>query len=645
MFVAGGRRCFLNLIEKFRDKTPEEKNKSYLNTILCCSFLVVLLFFTILAISFPETHGAENTAEGTCAQSAAAEISAGLQVESEDSLSSALSYVETNYASTPSDKRSELVQKRFTNVFFSYLKSEAGIASNAAEEVVSGSSDVRRIELTDDSGSSDSSGSSDNEESTLSSFENYLESFVSDDLDVSVSPSSYGLYIAYSKSDNYVEIQNLTIKSGKDGSELVTDIRFTPPSDAADSGSGTYQGAVNSYAAAADGSIISTGGTNHIDGSVYAGESIDAETGGTFVLDGPETVTRGDINVSGSALLDITDGEVWADNVNTESSSGSVVTSNRGDNITAVADFFLKGSLTLGNTGYDVDINGNYYGYGTGDDSLDSSSSSSGSSSSSSSSSSSLTGSTGTALLQKLFNTDRILTSTDGNSTTYSAASSSTSNQSTITITAGSASAHVAYMPGQTLWLAKGSIYSVAGSEGRTAFTSTYLPTSASSLSDDTGASNLDMLYTYQYNGLIGGFDKNSSTSEPTYDLVSHLLSQSGLDEEDTNAIYVPDGQGGYERHDLEVLSSADGGHVSLTPRSDYKSGIVIADCDVNITNINFTGMVITTGDINLTGGATITSSPSISFTSLTDSSSGDNSGENGRVQIKLTENNSSDEK
>lgn len=638
----------MNILKKFRDRSPEEMNRSYKNTILICTFMAVLLLFTILAISYPEDHG-DNSPKGSGAESAAAEISAGLQVESEDSLSGALSYVETYYSSTPADKRSELVEKRFTKLFFSRLKSEAGVRPNAAEEVVEGEGDVRRIELrSDDSQSS----KSDDDGSKLGRFEKYLESFAADELKASVLPSSKGLYIAYSKADNYVEIQNLTVRSGKDGSQLVTSIRFTPPKDAAGSDSGTYTGSVNSYAAAADGSIVSTGGSNHIEGSAYAGKSIEASTGGTLILDGPETVTRGSAEVSGSAMLKVNGGEVWADDVKTVSSAGSLVSSHSGNNIEANADFFVNGDLSLENTGYDVDINGSYYGYGTGDsyteDSADgteseddaSTASSSGSTSSPGSSSASapsglnsLTGSTGNALLQKLFNTNKVLTDRDSGGTRFYASSNSSGSKSTISVKAGAAQAHVAYMPGQILWLAEGSIYNIAGAEGRAPFTSTALPVSVSSSDDDSGASNLDMLYTYQFNGLTSGFDKNFSTSRPSYELVEHLLKNAGLKR--SSVIYVSDGKGGFDEHPLEKLSSSDGGHISITPRSKYKSGIVVADCDVNMTNVNFTGMVITTGNINLTGGATITSSPALRFTALAGSGSNKNE-EDGRVKVSL---------
>lgn len=636
----------MNFIKKFRGKSPEEKNKSYINIILCCTFLAVLLLFTILAITFPETRGiGAADIDGTGAQSAASEISAGLQVKSEDSLSSALSYVETYYSSTPSDKRSDLVSKRFTKDFFSYLKSEAGIRANAAEQVDPGDDAVRRIEITSENDkSSDSSADKDSQQaSNLETFEKYLENFADDDLGVSINPADGGLYIAYSKEDNYVEIQNITIKSEKDGSEIVTDIRFTPPADAAGSDSGTYRGSINSYAVAADGSIISSGGSNHIDGAAYAGSSIAAQTSGSLTLDGPETVTRGDIDVSGAALLNITDGEVWADNVNTKSSAGSVVTSHAGNNIQASADFFLSGNLSLTNNGYDVDINGNYYGYGTGrydsSPSGSSSESSSGASGSGSGSSVSLTGSA-PALLQKLFNTNRILTSTDGDSTTYSAAGTAGSRLSKITIAASAAQAHVAYKPGQTLWIASGSVYNVAGVDGRTPFTSAFLPASASASSDDdSGATNLDMLYTYQYNGLTSGFDKNFSTSRPSYELVDHVLRESGTDSR--NVIFVPDGKGGYDEHSLKVFGSGDDAHVNITPRSEYKNGIVVADCDVNITNVNFDGMILTTGDVNMMGGATVTASPEIRFTALTEASGSDDILDSGRVKVELDESSS----
>ena len=43
-------------------------------------------------------------------------------------------------------------------------------------------------------------------------------------------------------------------------------------------------------------------------------------------------------------------------------------------------------------------------------------------------------------------------------------------------------------------------------------------------------------------------------------------------------------------------------------PRSEYQTGVLIADCDVRIANTDFRGIIISTGNIVMTGGAGISS-------------------------------------
>ena len=139
----------MNLIEKLGNRQTGEKNKAYRTMIVACAVLAVLLIMLILSmlLSFPDTDESDLMGQ-TEADSAVSEISAGLLVRSEDVLSTALSYVETYYATTPSDKRSELAARRFTELFYEEMRTMAGVKANAAEETVGSTADkLHRVRI------------------------------------------------------------------------------------------------------------------------------------------------------------------------------------------------------------------------------------------------------------------------------------------------------------------------------------------------------------------------------------------------------------------------------------------------------------------------------------------------------------------
>ncbi len=577
--------------------------------ILFCVFLALLLCITILSMIVPELHASAGQKDGNAADSAAGEISAGLLVKSEDTLSSALSYVETYYATTPSDKRSELAAKRFTRLFYKELRDLAGVKARADEErVETESGEVIRVKVS-------KAQMKEDENSSEETFREYLESLIPEKRGAVLSSSASNVYIAFSEEEHYVEIQNLMIEC-RDGSSRATNIRFYAPEEAAGDSAESYAGAVNAYAVVADGNILSTGGKNRIDGSVYAGSSIQAQAGGQFDIKGDTTVTRGDISSSGAALLNIMGDDVWASNIRTVNNGASSSAVSTGLNMDIVADCFISGDLVLENPGYDVDINGNYFGYGTREDAYEGSMVDA-------NTKNAIDGTEMDAILRRLLEGSyTILTNEDGTTTTFisdealAAARAEAGRQaseaamaaggSTIRITGSGASTLIAYSRGQTLWLAATEFFSKAGIKGRESIDASNVPNGLSAGQDDTNATNLETLYTHQFNGLISALDKNASTSSPNYSLAAHLTELADLTGK--TVIYTESGQGGYELHELETTKGTGGDYIAIMPKSEYHTGVLIADCDVRIANTAFNGIILTTGDVVMTGGASIRS-------------------------------------
>ena len=609
--------------------------------IVACAVLAVLLIMLILSmlLSFPDTDESDLMGQ-TEADSAVSEISAGLLVRSEDVLSTALSYVETYYATTPSDKRSELAARRFTELFYEEMRTMAGVKANAAEETVGSTADkLHRVRIPKSETAEDS-------DEGVQTFAEYLQSLTTKSRHAAVSAGDSGMYIACSDTGQYVELQNLKV-SCSDGSDKTVDLRFSAPKSAAEASASSYAGAINAYAVVADGDVVSIGGRNRINGSAYSGGSIKALVGGVFDFSGNTTIARGDLMSSGSAMLNVLQGEVWASNLRTVNNGASGNSYSSGLNMDLQANCFISGDLVLDNPGYAVNIDGNYYGYGTTEDPYEGSVVNQ-------DAENSLTGTEMDSILQRLLSGSyTILTNEDGTTTTIisdearaaaeaeaariASEAAMSAVGSTIRINGSGASTLIAFNPKQVLWLASTGYYGIAPAEGRSSITASNVPNGMGSGSKDTGAANLETLYTYQYNGLKTGLDKNASTGDPSYQFVQHLLEISGLSGK--NMIYTDNGQGKYEGRELEPIRGSSGNYIAIQPKSDNRAGVLIADCDVRLANTEFNGIIITTGNVILSGGVSInTDQAEARFTGVAQNleKKADQDSSRGRVTVKI---------
>ncbi len=162
---------------------------------MVCAFLVLLLTMISLSISYPDEQERVGTASG--AQSSAEEILAALRNESEDALSSALSYTMTHYSTTPGEKQTELMNRSFMEQFYETMKKKAGLNVNAPEEVstLHRADEVYRTEVTLNT----TGGESEDSASSYRTFTEYLSGLTTDPTVSISSAKNESLFIAYSK--------------------------------------------------------------------------------------------------------------------------------------------------------------------------------------------------------------------------------------------------------------------------------------------------------------------------------------------------------------------------------------------------------------------------------------------------------------
>lgn len=122
----------------------------------------------------------------------------------------------------------------------------------------------------------------------------------------------------------------------------------------------------------------------------------------------------------------------------------------------------------------------------------------------------------------------------------------------------------------------------------------------------------------YQYNGLISLLDKNLYLSYPAYQLVENMFSSKGLIEDadkDANVIYVPKNSTSTDstgvNYEKIKLKKQENGKVLID--SSNNTGIVVADCDV-VVETQFKGTIITTGNVELLGNATVEAKHTVGF-------------------------------
>ncbi len=353
---------------------------STLLVVLVCVSLIGVLAVAMLALSTINIQmkgvARQSASSQYDAETALNEIIAGLTIDSEESLKEAYTYGELYYSSTPADERSKLVNRKYASVMAnklcSYYTINDGVSVKPAFEPQSAGSSIMRIKI--DSGSENAVQLQDK----LASYadKNYVS--------VLFGPASY---ISYDKDESVVKLQGMTVKTAYEGYEtdITTDLVFTPPFDAIGS-SGSVSDSMNGYSIIADkfveGQTSSKGDSgNQIKGNVYGGQGIIARNEAGLNIQADKVISRETLGTVGGGALEVsgpvkagtvnekTPGEVWVKDIKTEktsSSADSTVNRKLGTAIKILGNCYVADDLQLNKAGYDVEIDGNYWGYHSG---------------------------------------------------------------------------------------------------------------------------------------------------------------------------------------------------------------------------------------------------------------------------------------
>ena len=169
---------------------------------------------------------------------------------------------------------------------------------------------------------------------------------------------------------DYIEgvftLQNVKVRYVDDAgyeTEITTDIALHTPDLNPDDGSQIRN--FMRYALIADDYISVTGATVNVSGSVYAGYNGIVTRGATTSFIGKDIVTRGDILLENGSNMTLGDASsrIWAENIATRDVTGVGGGSPSSSTLTVNGNCYVADDLTLGGSGSNVNLNGNYYGY------------------------------------------------------------------------------------------------------------------------------------------------------------------------------------------------------------------------------------------------------------------------------------------
>lgn len=289
------------------------------------------------------------------------QVCSGLQEVSEDKLEEAYTFVLTRYSATPENERTELVQEKYVDFMESFLKQKAD-AEETAGYSVSQDGQERTLRLTA------------KQRSSLINWLNSIED--TDGAGFVQNNGSTDIVFRETKgnkeNDYSVILTNITVgyKSAGYSTDVTTDIKLKAPSVGFGNVSGTpTANNLAVYGVIAD-NTLSSQTTSSIYGNVYAGQKILADSGADLNIEAEKVLSRGTLETKGGAELSIEGAqngkkcELWADNIRTTKAAGTL------DNAAAKKQIFIDGicnianDLTMNNPVGNVQLKGEYYGYG-----------------------------------------------------------------------------------------------------------------------------------------------------------------------------------------------------------------------------------------------------------------------------------------
>lgn len=289
------------------------------------------------------------------------QVCSGLQEVSEDKLEEAYTFVLTRYSATPENERTELVQEKYVDFMESFLKQNAD-AEETAGYSVSPDGQEKTLLLTA------------KQRTALIGWLNSIKD--TDNAGFVQNNGNTNIVFRQNKGDKEndysVILTNITVgyKSAGYSTNITTDIKLKAPSV----GFGTVSGTPTSNNLAAYGVIadntLTSQTTSSIYGNVYAGQKILADSGADLGIEAEKVLSRGMLETRGGAELSIEGTkngkkcELWADNIKTTKAAGTL------DNAVAKKQIFIDGicnianDLIMNNPIGNVQLKGEYYGYG-----------------------------------------------------------------------------------------------------------------------------------------------------------------------------------------------------------------------------------------------------------------------------------------
>lgn len=357
-------------LHKMIDELNKDNRGSSLLAVLISSGIVLLLALTILFASYTNFQmkivQQQSNKNFYDAESAMNEIIQGLQSDSQEALSEAIAYTETYYASTPASERSKYLDKIFTDSFVEVLIKKAyGAAKPIATDNGSGK---YTINLT---------GSVEND------FCRKLEKMTSGSKVGSITvkaAENRGMAITYDLMESYVKLQGISVKcTDRSGYEttILTDLRFEAPDGLYDETDAPNLDVFEKYSIIADGIVTSEGKQVRIDGNIYGGKGIRSNTGAEIFIAGEKIISKADLLTVDDGSISVSGkrgnpAQIWVKNIKTELSDGRKAVASQsiaehlGKAMKLSADCYVADDLIIGAPGYDVYVDGSYYGYHTG---------------------------------------------------------------------------------------------------------------------------------------------------------------------------------------------------------------------------------------------------------------------------------------
>lgn len=338
--------------DKCYKRKLNNKGSSLIIVIICSMFVSILgmLMLSLTKMNFDMKNTSIKAKDNFyTAENALDELKNGVYENAQNKMAKVYEDMLVSYTSLNETQRIKNMKKNFVKEFYSYY------TSNSSEEEHVMTDDELRL-----------------------FYDYFVTTKIKDDTNFGVSiisnPTVRANYDDYKVVFSEVSIAYLNEQGYE--SKVTTDIVISCdyPEHVVKKGDGTLY--YSDYAIINDGTLKNTLTSTTINGNVYSGKGIEvANQGVKLNINAGSIITREDIVVSNKALFkaDLLPSiankcEIWANNISTKLDTSYVAPS---EYININADCYVKDDLTLLAKGGNVTIKGDYYGYSSGNSSVD----------------------------------------------------------------------------------------------------------------------------------------------------------------------------------------------------------------------------------------------------------------------------------